>query len=66
MNGRVIAIAVMLGIALGTSGVISGEIEEQRRWLDYKDAYNCHRVPNTSVDHDKTAWLCDDGVTYYR
>lgn len=39
-----------------------------RKWQEYKAEHKCRavayiRFPPTA---EKTGWLCDDGVTYYR
>jgi len=77
----VVTIFIIAAIALLALGIWAA-VEDSRKWEAFKVARNCkfvaHVRGSTHVgmstsgnmvvmgESDKTGWLCDDGVTYYR
>lgn len=74
--------AITIGALIAIVAVFVGMADESAQWTQFKADHDCKVVgkmagniintigPNGQVgigyNPDKTGWLCDDGVTYWR
>ena len=81
-KGEAVVTAIIIAAVALLALAIWAVVEDSRKWEAFKVAHNCkvvaHVRGSTHVgmsssgnmvvmgESDKTGWLCDDGVTYYR
>ena len=65
MVKALIALLVVLVLLIGWAAVV-----EERKWREFAAEHNCRvvgkRQSEATTGYTQTAYLCDDGVTYWR
>lgn len=76
-----VVLITLIVVALLIAGIVLS-VQEHKEWSAFKAAHHCKVVgkvkgdisygigsdgkSTTIINPDKTAWQCDDGVTYWR
>jgi hypothetical protein len=63
--GRV-HVALIIILMLQAPAMIYVINKERKAWREFYAAHDCKKVGRMIGGTERTGWLCDDGITYWR